>query len=388
MASQLSIIFKPTSRCNLRCHYCYAARERDCFDGKMSLEEAYSAFDWVYTYCQQLNVRHMTVIWHGGEPLLMGEPFIRSTVQYYTRRMRELGIDVKNQIQTNLTLATNEFIPLFKELFDSRVGFSLDYLSPHRVFPDGTDAGKVILEQAIALRDAGISAGAICMMTAENAGKIRELYEWYKKLDLPFRVNRLFPTSSESTTHMAGAISAEQYARGICELIDLWLDDPHPARAETAAGAVTTWLKDVSKLCSIAGKCSDTFLCIAPGGVLLPCGRFDSDTHSIGNWKTDSVDTVLRKKREMAHFGEERPHKHQCDTCKWASLCVAGCLHSRLMGWFEAECTTNRIIWSHLASRLEPLGLTKGILNHLAKHEAATVLQKLGEKCERECERE
>ena len=378
MSEQLTVIFKPTSRCNLRCHYCYAARERTCFDAKMTLGEAYGAFDWIRDYCEKQGVRHLTVIWHGGEPLLMGVGFIRKVVDFYTQRIGGLNITIRNQIQTNLTLATKEFVTLFKELFDSQVGFSLDYLSPHRVFPDGTDATNAILDRAIALKNEGINTGAICMMTEENANHIRDLYEWFKQYDLPFRVNRLFPTSSDETTAMANSISAERYARGICELIDIWLSDSNPARAETAAGSVATYLKSVVKLCSIDGRCSDTFLCIAPNGVLLPCGRFDSDTHAIGNWKTSSVEDVLKNKMDLACKVAKCPCNEKCGTCKWSSLCVAGCLHSRLMGWFEDECTTNRIIWSHIESRLSPLGLTKGILSGISPSESSEILQSFG----------
>ncbi|MBR0053730.1 MAG: radical SAM protein [Bacteroidales bacterium] len=377
MSEQLTVIFKPTSRCNLRCHYCYAARERDCFDGTMDIGEAKGAFDWVQQYCQKQGVRNLTVIWHGGEPLLMGVDFIRELITYYTERMSKLSINVKNQIQTNLTLATDKFVSLFKQFFDSQVGFSLDYASRHRVFPDGSDASDTIRNRALALKKYGIRTGAICMMTQDNADHIRELYEWFKQLGIPFRVNRLFPTSSTETTTMAGTVSAERYARGICELIDIWLNDPSPARAETASGTILTWLKNTAKICSIAGKCSDTFLCIAPNGVLLPCGRFDSDTHSIGNWRKDSVETVLKNKCVMARFGETRPDKGLCSKCKWDSLCVAGCLHSRLMGWFEDECTTNRIIWSHVESRLAPLGLTKGILSEMSPEESANILKSI-----------
>lgn len=375
MADQLSIIFKPTSRCNLRCRYCYAARERNDFDGMMSIDEAKRSFDWIRTYCEKLHVKDVTVIWHGGEPLLMGLGFITDCVDYYTKILNDLSINVRNQIQTNLTLATDDFVPLLKKSFGSRIGFSLDYQSRYRLFPNGKDATDAILERALALKNAGLNLGAISMMTASNLGRMKEMYEWFKSLGIPFRLNRMFPTSSEETSGMAESVTAEQYANGVCELFDIWLNDPQPAFVETVQGAVLAYIKNISKLCSIDGKCSDTFLCIAPNGVLLPCGRFDSDSYSIGNINTDSVEQVLEKKKSIAHLGENKPYLAKCVTCKWRTLCVAGCLHSRLFGWFEEECITNRIIWNHLEKRLTPLGLTRGILSNMSKEEASEILK-------------
>jgi uncharacterized protein len=377
MTEQLSIIFKPTTRCNLRCRYCYAARERNEFDGTMSIDEAKRSFDWIKVYCEKLHVKNVTVIWHGGEPLLMGIQFINDCVEYYTKILNELSITVRNQIQTNLTLATDDYIPLLKKHFESRIGFSLDYQSHYRLFPNGKDATDAIIERAMTLKNAGLKIAAISMMTADNLGKMNELYNWFKALGIPFRLNRIFPTSSEETNGMAKSVTAEQYANGICELFDIWLNDPHPASIETVQGAVLAYIRNISKLCSLDGKCADSFLCIASNGTLLPCGRFDSDSYSIGNIYTDTIEQVLDKKKSIAHLQGNHSKIAECITCKWKSLCVAGCPHSKLFGWFEDECITNKIIWNHLEERLTPFGLTKGILSDLSKEEAYGLLSQL-----------
>ena len=85
---------------------------------------------------------------------------------------------------------------------------------------------------------------------------------------------------------------------------------------------------------------------------------------------------VLEKKKSIAHLGENKPYLAKCATCKWRTLCVAGCLHSRLFGWFEEECITNRIIWNHLEKRLTPLGLSRGILSNLSKEDASELLNR------------
>lgn len=374
MSSQLSVIFKPTSRCNLRCHYCYAARERESFDGIMSLDEAKKAFDWISLYCQKLGVRDVTVIWHGGEPLLMGKDFIEECVDYYTSNLKKDAINVRNQIQTNLTLATDDFIPLLKKSFGSRIGFSLDYNSEYRVFPDGRCANNAIIERAKALKKGGLNLGAITMMTSNNIGKMGELYSFFKDLSIPFRLNRMFPTTFEETSELSNSVTAEEYANAVCELFDIWLNDPNPAFVETVHGAVLAYITDVCKLCSINGRCSDSFLCIAPNGVLLPCGRFDSDSYSIGNIYNDTPEQVLRKKSEIAKQSNNNTLRERCYTCQWKRLCIAGCLHSRLLGWFNDECTTNKIIWGHLKKRLTPLGITRGIISNINTNDATKIM--------------
>lgn len=384
MPGLLTVIFKPTSLCNLRCRYCYAARERDVFHSTMDSGEADAAFDFVRRYCERLGIRDVSVIWHGGEPLLMGAEFIRRTVERYTETLGAAGIHATNKIQTNLKLATESFIPLFRDHFESRVGFSLDYQSGCRLLPDGRDATDAIVERALALRASGIKALAIAMMSANNIGRIRELYDWFKGMGIPFRLNRIFATSSEETAGVAGTVTAEQYAQAVCDLIDIWLADPQPADCGTVAGTVSSFLRSESNLCSTSGHCSDSFLCIAAGGVLLPCGRFDSDAYTIGDFRTDSVDQVLKRKREVARLGEIRPDRHKCAACPWSSLCVAGCLHSRLFGWFEQECTTNQIVWGHVARRLAEFGLSRGMLADLPPERAKKLLGSLARNSQRD----
>ena len=192
MKRQLSIIFKPTSKCNLRCRYCYAAREREAFDGTMTIKEAKRAFNWIKEYCEKLHFQDVTVIWHGGEPLLMGKNFIEECVGYYTEVLNASSISVRNQIQTNLTLATDDYIPLLKKSFASRIGFSLDYNSEYRVFANGVNATDTILERAKVLKNAGLNLGAITMMSSNIIGKLDELYHYFKRIDIPFRLNRMF----------------------------------------------------------------------------------------------------------------------------------------------------------------------------------------------------
>ncbi len=373
MNKPLTIMFKPTTRCNLRCHYCYADREQEYFAGAMSLEEAHGAFDWVLRFCKECEIKAVTVLWHGGEPLLMGAKFIDDCVTYYERLFTENSIKVRNHIQTNLTLAKGELIPLLAKKF--RVGFSFDYNSPHRIFPDGTDASDVILDRYAALKENGIQASAICLMTAENRNDIPGLYRFFKLHGIPFRLNRMFHTSSDRTTDLASTVSAKEYAKGVCELIDTWLDDASPfGGATTAAIAINHYLTNESCLCFADEGCARSFLCIAPGGVVLPCGRFEPDTWAIGNWKVDTPSQVLANKLKFAKVAGSKSIKRKCQNCKWDSFCTANCMYFLLTGGSEDECVATRIIWEHVESRMSAMGLERGVLARLSKEEASKLL--------------
>ena len=81
---RFQFVFKPTTSCNLACKYCYAAKDR--LEGKscvIGLSEAKKAFDWASRFCHEFNVRSVSVLWHGGEPLLLGADFLDEVASYY-----------------------------------------------------------------------------------------------------------------------------------------------------------------------------------------------------------------------------------------------------------------------------------------------------------------
>jgi radical SAM protein with 4Fe4S-binding SPASM domain len=230
----------------------------------------------------------------------------------------------------------------------------------------------VILQNALALKKEGFHIGAIALMTAENIFRIGDMYQWFKQHDIPFNLNRIFPATTEASRNCADAVSGEQYAHAICKLFDIWIKDTQPLNIRIITEFVSSFLRGPV---SSAEKCADSFLGVAPSGVLLPCGRFDSDSYSIGNYYTDSVSAVLKKKCEINTLGQNRLNREKkCTSCDYNDLCRAGCLHSRLSGWLEEECIANKIIWNHIEKTLTPMGLTRGMLR---KDSTKAILEKL-----------
>ena len=82
------------------------------------MDEAKRAFSWVVDFCRMRGTKSVKVIWHGGEPLLMGAPFLRESIDFYQNLFAQAGISVKNVIQTNATLIDEDYIKITGWLID------------------------------------------------------------------------------------------------------------------------------------------------------------------------------------------------------------------------------------------------------------------------------
>lgn len=103
--------------CNLSCDYCYNTTN-DCrqitrsyktnvIDGRILTR----IFESIKPYIQN----RLTIIWHGGEPLLAGKSFYRRADQEIKRILGDAVI-VDYGLQTNATLVDEEWCILMKEL--------------------------------------------------------------------------------------------------------------------------------------------------------------------------------------------------------------------------------------------------------------------------------
>lgn len=160
------LVLRLTERCNLRCAYCYAARE-DQAEFDMSEQTALRAVELCCPPGGSLRIQFT-----GGEPLLKMD--LMEVVAAYGRETdRKLTLSV----QTNGTLLTPEICRRLKAI-RCGVGVSLDGIGEAnglRVFPDGTAGFEAAVQGVRNLGQVGMRCGVTAVVTKTNAERLGQL---------------------------------------------------------------------------------------------------------------------------------------------------------------------------------------------------------------------
>lgn len=360
MSHPFQFLFKPTYACNLACKYCYAQNLRKHIDIISDLD-AQKLFQWSLDYSKRFGIDKAEILWHGGEPLLPGADFMRRTVEYYTELFEKAGIRCISRIQTNLLLMSDDYLPLIKKYFGNQMGFSFDYNSSDRCYSNGKNAENDIWSKALWTKEKGVNIGAICQISAGNANKLHEMYLQFKNACIPFNISRICDVE-QSTGHYHNDFSDEAYIEAVCQLFDLWFEDPTPS---IEIGTFKEWigmlLCNNSNCCCFKKECN--LLVFGPRGDIYPCDKFSDETQKLGNYFIDTPDKICEKRMDFsATIVKNDKHISECSSCEFIKMCHGGCLFDRLSGWRTHECKTNKAIWTYIAKRLKEHGLNRGDL--------------------------
>ncbi len=163
------LILRITERCNLRCAYCYAARnEEPSFD--MDVGTALRAVE----LCCPVGGT-MRIQFTGGEPLLKLD-LMEAVAQFGKRTGRRLLLSV----QTNGTLLSPDACRRLKAI-ECGIGVSLDGLAEanrFRVFPDGTPSYDAVVQGIRNLGQVGLRCGLTAVVTNVNASGLGQLADF------------------------------------------------------------------------------------------------------------------------------------------------------------------------------------------------------------------
>ncbi len=191
----MHFVMKLSKLCNLRCNYCYeyeALGER----GRMPLDR----LDWFFTglaeHYQAAGWRFkLHFVFHGGEPLLLPERYLRALVGSMRRRLGGAGVPFECSLQTNLTRLTRRTIALLDELQVS-LGVSLDVYGGQRLTIAGEDSQDRALDNLQLLFDAGVverlGVGGISVLHRGNVDRAVETFEFFRELGLSYRILPIF----------------------------------------------------------------------------------------------------------------------------------------------------------------------------------------------------
>ena len=365
------IILKPTYSCNFRCKYCYLSNGTKAHTDRLDIDFAKHIVLQIKETLLPTPRRKLTLIWHGGEPLLWGKENYREIFAFIKRELSDF--DVHNSMQTNLSLIDEEYLDILTT-YKVKLGFSLDGFKEihdsQRVGANGRPTFDTIMEKLVMCQQRGMKLGCIVVGSRKHIRYIPELYQFMKENELDFKFNPLFISGEAEQNKNEYGITAQEYADMCIELFDLWFDDQEGKVVESNFVEIASNIATKHTTgCMFSRNCQNNFLAIAPNGDVMPCGRFCDDSlkqYAYGNLHRESlIDVLPRIKQSEAYHRAKFIANSSCAKCKWFNICHGGCLHDGFLchGDFKSKtilCVAYKRIFEHIEWRMK----VAEILNH------------------------
>ncbi|MFB8050318.1 radical SAM/SPASM protein FxsBH, inactivated beta-hydroxylase extension form [Streptomyces rubiginosohelvolus] len=239
-------VLKVHSRCDLACDHCYVYEHADQSWLTRPRTISDEAISWTARRLAEHAATHalssVTVILHGGEPLLAGPARLR-------RVCEELGSALNGIAELDLRIHTNgvQLSPRYLDLFDEfhvRVGISLDgdraANDRHRRFANGRSSHPMVLRAVDLLREERyrhLDLGLLCTVDIHNDPVA--VHDALAELEPPL-VDFLLPHATWDDPPPRPDGSPTAYAAWLLAVFDRWTEQGRPMPVRMFASVLSS----------------------------------------------------------------------------------------------------------------------------------------------------
>jgi len=333
------LLLKVASRCNLNCDYCYVYRHADQSwkqQPALITDKTVDLFvERIVEFVNGAELDELSVIFHGGEPLLYGSERIAALAN----RLREaVGTSVKLDlsIQTNGVLLDESALG---DLLSANVGVSISIDGPkqahdrHRLTHSGESSFDDTLRAINLLRTVGskIFNGAIAVIDPEV--RPRELLAFVSELSLP-RFDVLLPDATHETLPYGRGDNPRLYSDWLCEALHLWCSEFPQIPLRWFDSLFATQL-GVPCATDVMGFGSVSLLVVETNGTITDHDVFKivgEGSTSLGcHLETHSFLQASKSSRIQAHAGllQFEGLADECKRCPAVTMCAGGAVMHR-----------------------------------------------------------
>jgi uncharacterized protein len=174
------LVLQSTPFCNIDCSYCYLPDRT----AQTRMSDAVLEAIGVKLLQSGLVSTDLPVLWHAGEPLVLGPDYYQNAFDVL-RRGAPRSITLRHKFQTNGTLLTRRWCDFFRD-HDVSVGLSLDgparFHDRHRRTRGGSGTFAKVLQAAEMLTAHGLPFYVICVLTARSLDHADEFFDFFEAL--------------------------------------------------------------------------------------------------------------------------------------------------------------------------------------------------------------
>jgi uncharacterized protein len=350
MFGSLSLNVKTITACNLACRYCDA----DIYSHKrISFEVLAHLVRKGLTTGADVNF-----VWHGGEPLLLGQGFYRKAV-WLQQHFKLPQQRVTNSLQTNGTLLDEGWLDFFDQAGFS-IGLSLDgpaqLHDKHRVLAKGLGSFENVIRAVRLMKERNREFGVLAVVTEDTIRLgAKELFRFF--VDNGLKNFDLLCQHPAINAGRAEYISRDTQSRFLRDVFDIWLaeDDPEVCIREFDS-ILRRLIGGQHTLCVLAGGCIGKYFAIDPDGSVFHCDEFMFDpTYNLGNIRTTDFQ-ALQRSDKIQYLNRDNYESIQALDCPWVSVCNGGCPKDRYLNrlfGLTGRCCGFADLIEHIWLRLE-----------------------------------
>jgi uncharacterized protein len=325
------IVLKYTTRCNLKCSYCYARSE-----GFNHKDMPNDILNEIVAKFANGFAPEATLVLHGGEPLLRFNDIIK-----FVKDVRNSNLNKRLTVgmQTNATLITPQIAQMLKQN-EVRVGVSVDghdlESNRHRRYADDHPSLGDTLKGLLNLINAGITPAIMMVASSNNVKQLLESMKYFYEIGVKnFAIVPLYLGGAAKNMDSNAFATPEDMAESLLSIL-LWINDTnaqanpqdcvHERELAYLVKSLTSYARDFMCASVPCGAGSRT-LAIGADGSIYPCDDFMSDEFRIGSiYDIEDIVGVLStnpivlplKKRRLSDL-------IPCAQCTWRAICPDHC---------------------------------------------------------------
>ncbi len=353
-------ILKVTDRCNFRCKFCYYA-QRAVSDNLMTVNLCKEIIEQAFRYNTEHHNQAMSVIFHGGEPLLQPLEFYKQVVAFE----KELAATQNpfvfyNSIQTNGYLLNEAWISFLKEEnFD--VGISIDGNSDfncHYGTSGVEHCTKKVLDNIALLSQADVRYGVISVITNHHTQDPEALYRFCVEHNIhDLSLNYCYNPDSGDT------VRNEHLIPFVTQLFDLYANGNFPLDIREFNEMIAKYSGRCTDTCGTCDRqaCGQYLSFDAHGNVYFCDTGYDKES-ALGNVSSESLYEILNSYRYLSKLFECRQvYETYCIRCPARTMCGGGChrFDNKENGHYSNNyfCPTHKALAEHIYNYfLEKIG--------------------------------
>ncbi|NTW32212.1 MAG: radical SAM protein [Bacteroidetes bacterium] len=324
-----TIIFKPTEKCNSNCIYCDVVTRKK--PKTMSLDLLEHIFKNIDEYLKSKPKEHIQLIWHGGEPLLLGEDYFLKAIEFQEKYCPETKNRIDHAIQSNLTLLNENYLKIFRSMGINQIGTSFEPLpnmrgpGPNR---DSAFYNSRFMKGINMLEKNNFGWGFIYVVTKKSLERPLDIFFYLSNLK-PTGGFMLNPVLIYGNDKHDIAMTQEEYADFLGAIFPYWWKHrdryPHVNPFKMFVENIIENKRTTG--CEDTGNCAYGHVYLGPNGEASQCGRAgDWDIISYGNIKERSLIEIMQdKQREQFIERNNILLQGECKNCPIWEFCHGGC---------------------------------------------------------------